>query len=182
MVVDLASLADPVVVPQSLALRLGIREQPGRPVTDTLLHYFRTRRLLLILDNCEHLLVACAQMVDALLRGCPQLRILATSREAFGIAGEVLYPVPPLSTPDPQRLPPIEQLTQYEAVRLFTERATRVLPSFKVTNLNARALAQVCFQLDGIPLAIELAAARVKALSVEQIALAIGEPKWGRSS
>jgi predicted ATPase/class 3 adenylate cyclase/two-component SAPR family response regulator len=167
--VDLAPLADPELVPQTVATVLGLQEAPGPPPAQRLQEYLKPRQLLLMLDNCEHLIEACAQLVHALLQGCPRLRVLATSREALGIAGERSYRVPPLSLPDSRRLPTLEQLTQYEAVRLFMERAVAVLPSFQVTDENARALAEVCHRLDGIPLALELAAARVRALPVEKI-------------
>jgi predicted ATPase/class 3 adenylate cyclase len=168
--VELAPLADPAVVPQTVASALSLHEQRGRPLLVTLADYLRSRQMLLLLDNCEHLIEACATLADELLRACPQLGILATSREALGIAGETAWRLPSLSLPDLQHLPPTESLTQYEAVRLFIERALAAQPSFAVTNQNAPAVAQVCHRLDGIPLAIELAAARVKALSVEQIA------------
>src|SRR5205085_1100208 len=132
-----------------------------RPILATLTDFLASRKLLLIVDNCEHLVEACAQLAEALLRACPNVRILASSRESLGVAGEVPFRVPSLRTPDPRRLPSIETLTEFEAVRLFVERATAVLPDFRLTNDNAPALAQVCARLDGIPLAIELATARV---------------------
>jgi predicted ATPase len=130
----------------------------------------KPKKLLLVLDNCEHLLSACAQVADALLRGCPNVQILATSREGLNITGEQTYRVPSLTLPDPRKLPPSERLQEFEAVRLFTDRAALGLPSFILTPANAATVAQVCRRLDGIPLAIELAAARVKALPVEKIA------------
>ena len=168
--VELAALADPALVPQTVASALGLFEQPSRPLIQTLADFLKPRTLLLVLDNCEHLVEACAALADGLLRACPQLRIMATSREALGIAGETAWRLPSLSLPDPRHLPPTESLTQYEAVRLFIERALAAQPTFAVTNQNAPAVAQLCHRLDGIPLAIELAAARVKALTVEQIA------------
>jgi non-specific serine/threonine protein kinase len=170
--VELASLSDPSLVPQAVARALDVSEQPGRPLTETLSDFLRPKSLLLMLDNCEHLIEACARLSEDLLHACPNLKILATSREALGIAGETPWRVPSLSLPDPQRLKSIEAsvLTQYEAVRLFIDRAATVLPSFTVTNKNASVVAQICCRLDGIPLAIELGAARVKVLSVEQIA------------
>jgi predicted ATPase len=167
--VDLAPVGDPELVPQTAANTLGLKEEPGRPIPATLAAHLHAKRLLLVLDNCEHLLPACASLVDTLLRSCPELRILATSREALRLAGERTYPVPSLSMPDLRHLPPTERLTDYEAVRLFAERAVFVQPSFALTDQNAPAVAQVCQRLDGIPLAIELAAARVKALSVEML-------------
>ncbi len=168
--VELAILTDPGLVVQTVAATLGVGEQAGRPLLGTIVDYLRSRRVLLLLDNCEHLLAPCAHVADTLLRGCPSLRILATSREALGIGGEALYPVPSLSLPDAGRALPVEQLGQYEAVRLFTVRARAVLPSFTLNERNAQAVAQISQRLDGIPLAVELAAARVKSLPVEQIA------------
>jgi non-specific serine/threonine protein kinase len=168
--VELAPLADPALVPQAVATALGVREQLGRSVQEALTDFLREKDLLLILDNCEHMVDACATLADTLLHVCPGLKILASSREALGIAGEVPFRLPSLSIPDIQHLPPIQTLLQYEAVRLFIERATTALSTFTVTDDNAPALAQVCHRLDGIPLAIELAAARVRMLSVEQIA------------
>src|SRR5262249_47709186 len=154
---------------QAVATALGVREEAGRPLHATITEYLRTRHLLLVLDNSEHLVAACAQLADQLLRACPSLRILATSREAPGIAGETAYRVPSLSLPDPLHPPPVEALSQYEAVRLFIDRAVAAVPGFRVTNQNAPAVAQICTRLDGIPLALELAAVRVKVLAVEQI-------------
>jgi predicted ATPase/two-component SAPR family response regulator len=168
--VELASLSDPALVPQTVAFALGIREQPGRLLTDTLSEYLELKKILLVLDNCEHLVEACARLAEALLRSCPNLRILATSREALGITGETGWLVPSLSLPDPRYLPTVEDLPRYEAARLFIERAAAMLPTFEPTDRNAAVVMRVCRGLDGIPLAIELAAARVKVLSVEQIA------------
>jgi predicted ATPase/class 3 adenylate cyclase len=169
-VVELATLADPTLVPQAVAAALGVREEPGQPLLATLLAALRARSLLLVLDNCEHLLDACARLAEAILRGCPRVQMLATSREVLGIGGEVTRRVPSLTVPRPEQLPPFEQLIQYEAVRLFVERALAVQPAFVVTNQNAPAVAQICWRLDGIPLAIELAAARARVVTVEQIA------------
>jgi predicted ATPase/class 3 adenylate cyclase len=168
--VELAPLADPALVPQTMAAALGVREEPGRPLTKTLADHLRSRALLLILDNCEHLLSASAQLADTLLRSCPNLRVLASSREGLGVAGEQTYRVPSLSVPEPQDLPSPERLQEFEAVQLFAARATLSQSAFVVTEGNASAVVQVCRRLDGIPLAIELAAARVKALPVEQVA------------
>src|SRR5918998_1234587 len=168
--VDLASLADPALVPQAVASPLGVREQPGRSLIETLSDYLGSKKVLLILDNCEHLIGACAELAEALLHSCPNLRVLATSREALGITGEVAWPVPSLSLPDLRRLPEVESLARYEAARLFLERTAAVNPTFALTEQNAVAVDQICYRLDGIPLAIELAAARAKVLSVEQIA------------
>ena len=167
---ELASLSDPDLVAQAVASAVNVREQPGRPILSTLSDYLRHKHLLIVLDNCEHLLAACASLANALLRACPNLSILATSREALGIAGETSWRVPSLSLPDPERLPALESLSTFEAVRLFIDRAVAALPTFTVTSENAPWIAQVCHRLDGIPLAVELAAVRVKSLSVEQIA------------
>jgi len=168
--VELAALSDPSLVPKAVASALGVPEQPGRVLTETLADALRGKSMLVILDNCEHLVTACAHLATALLRACPNLRILATSREALGVTGETTWRVPSLSVPDPERLPPLDRFQEYEAVRLFIDRAVASEPQFAVTRSNAPAVAQVCHRLDGIPLAIELAAARVKVLAVEQIA------------
>lgn len=167
--VELASLADPALVPQAVATVLGVQETPGRSLIETLIDSVRARRLLLLLDNCEHLVGACAHVAEKLLQACPNLQILATSREPLGIGGETPYRVPSLSLPEAGPLPSVARLTQSKAVRLFIERAVTALPTFTVILGNAPAVAGVCRRLDGIPLAIELAAARVKALPVEQI-------------
>jgi len=167
--VELAALSDPALVPQMVASVMGIKERIGQSLTDTLAEYLKSKRTLILLDNCEHLLDACGKLATTLLRVCPDLRILATSREALGTAGEQAYRIPSLSLPDPAQTATVESVGLYEAVRLFVERAMLVKPDFVVTNANAPALAQLCFHLDGIPLAIELAAARVRSLSVEDI-------------
>jgi predicted ATPase len=148
----------------------NLRGMAGQPIATTLATTLRGRRLLVVLDNCEHLLDACARLVDVLLCACPELHGLATSREALGITGEVAWHVPPLPVPDPERLPLLAELGQNPAVRLFVERAAAVRPDFKLTERNAGALAQVCQHLDGIPLALELASACVEAVSPEQLA------------
>ena len=177
--VDLAPLADPAHVPGAALAALGLSEQPGQPAQATLAGYLRQRHALLLLDNCEHVIEACARLVDAIIHQCPGVRILATSREMLGVAGETAWRVPSLALPEPDGAPgahgaydgyTAQRLEQYEAVRLFIDRALAVQPSFQVTNQNAPAVAQVCHRLDGIPLALELAAARVRVLSVEQIA------------
>jgi predicted ATPase/DNA-binding SARP family transcriptional activator len=168
--VELAALADETLAPQAVATVLGVHEEPQRPLIATLVDALQSRHILLVLDNCEHLVETCAHLAQTLLSACPQLQILATSREAFGIAGETTWVTPPLALPDRQFLPSIAQLTQSEAIQLFVERAAAALPTFALTVENALAVAQVCQRLDGVPLAIELAAARVKVLAVEQIA------------
>jgi predicted ATPase/class 3 adenylate cyclase len=168
--VELAPISEPNLIPQVILSALGILEQPGVPVLQRLLDYLREKKVLLVLDNSEHLIEACAKLVDMFLNNTSALNIIATSREALGVQGELIWHVPSLSLPDAKHLPALEQLSQYEAVQLFIERATLVQPHFNVTNDNAPAVAQICFRLDGIPLAIELAAARVRSLSVDQIA------------
>lgn len=167
--VELAPLSNPELVPQAIAAALNLREQPGQSLTDLLKDYLSRKKLLLILDNCEHLIDACAQMASVLLHAAPSLKILATSREALGIGGEAPYPVPSLSLPAPAAVLP-DALLQYEAVQLFVDRARAVDLHFQLTHKNGSAVGQICQRLDGIPLALELAAARVKGLSVEQIA------------
>jgi predicted ATPase/DNA-binding CsgD family transcriptional regulator len=168
--VELASLSDPDLVPQAVASTLGVREAQDRPLTETLSNHLGSTKMLLVLDNCEHLVEGCAALADVLLRACTNLRILATSREALGIAGESAWPVPSLVLPGPEQQPSIEELARYEAIRLFVERAGAVVSTFELTEHNAPAVARLCHRLDGMPLAIELAAARVRVLSVEQIA------------
>jgi predicted ATPase len=185
--VELAPLSDPERVPQAIATVLEAGEErfdraavsdggraPGAEaeplLTQTLVEHLKPRRLLLLLDNCEHLLSPCAQLVERLLRHCPQVRILATSREGLGLPGEQIYRVPSLLLPDASHLPPLEQLQEYEAVRLFTDRAALSQPGFAVTPANAPSVVQICRQLDGMPLAIELAAARLRVMEVEQLA------------
>jgi predicted ATPase/DNA-binding SARP family transcriptional activator/DNA-binding CsgD family transcriptional regulator len=167
--VELAPLSEPGLVVGEVAGTLGVQERPGEPLLDVLADALRTRRMLLVLDNCEHLIDAVARLVGDLLRVCPDLRLLATSREALGVSGEVNLPVPPLSLPDPGRQTTAEELEGYESARLFIERALYRPTAFALTPENAGAVAEVCRQLEGIPLAIELAAARVGVLAVEQI-------------
>jgi predicted ATPase/DNA-binding SARP family transcriptional activator/DNA-binding CsgD family transcriptional regulator len=167
--VELAPLSEGALVPQAVARALGVKEQPAQPLTATLVEVLRTKQALLVLDNCEHLVEAVARLVDVLLDECPGVRVLATSREGLGIAGEMKQPVRSLSVPDLRQQPTAEELERHESVRLFVERARHSNPSFVLTPQNMRAVAQICERLDGIPLAIELAAARV-GLSVEEIA------------
>ena len=160
---------------------LGLKEEPGQPITRTLTAYLKDKNLLLLLDNCEHLLDATAKATDTLLRQCPGVRILASSREALGIAGEQSYRVPSLSLPDPKTAQTPESIAQFEAVQLFIDRAVLARADFRVTAQNAATLTSVCSRLDGMPLAIEMAAARVKSLPVERIAagLAVSIPATG---
>jgi predicted ATPase len=148
---------------------VGVGAAPNEPIVEALLVGLEDSRCLLMLDNCEHLVGVSAELVDAVLRACPDVRVLATSREPLGVAGEVRWRVPPLAVPPGEALPP-ERVRAYPAVALFVERAASVAPGFHLTEENTAAVAGVCRRLDGIPLAIELAAARVGALSVEQLA------------
>lgn len=157
--VELAPILDPSLIPRSTAIAIGLRDEPQRPVIDMLSDYLSEREMLIILDNCEHLLDACAQLVDTLLKRCPNLKILATSREALGVLGEAVYHVPSLGLPDLQQL--LETFRDYESVRLFEERAQLTQMNFSLTMENISSVAKICKHLNGIPLAIELAAARV---------------------
>jgi predicted ATPase/DNA-binding SARP family transcriptional activator len=168
--VELAPLSDPARVPQTVATALGVREQPGVPITDSLVVYLERRQVLLLLDNCEHLVDGSAQLADGLLRKCPDLRVLATSREPLGIGGESTWRVPSLPVPDLEGPTPAERSIEYGAIALFADRAATALGSFDLTENNGPLVLQVCRRLDGIPLAIELAVGKLKALSLEQIA------------
>jgi predicted ATPase/DNA-binding CsgD family transcriptional regulator/transcriptional regulator with XRE-family HTH domain len=168
--VELAALADPALVAQSVASALGVAEQPGQPLLHTLLTALRRRSVLLVLDNCEHLVQACAELAENVLRACPDVRILTTSREPLDLGAELIWRVPSLSLPAVGRSLSMKNLTRSDVVCLFIQRASQARPGFELTSANAPAIAQVCQRLDGIPLAIELAAARVNALTVEQIA------------
>jgi len=167
--IELAPLTDPDLIPQTILSAIGISEQPNKTPLEILKEYLHEKKVLIVLDNCEHLVTASAQVTNALLNAAPNIKVLASSREALGIKGELSYPVPSLLLPDLKHLPSIEQLSQYEAVRLFIDRALLVAPHFVVDKDNAPFIAQICYRLDGIPLAIELAAARIKMLSVDQI-------------
>jgi hypothetical protein len=151
--VEPAPLADPALVPQAVASLLGVREGPERPLLDGLIAYLEPRALLVVLDNCEHLVEACAGLTERLLDRCPELRILATSREPLGLVGEQTWRVPSLAVPDRARLPPLEDLAAVPAVGLFVERARRVEPAFALSERNAGAVAEVCARLGGLPLA-----------------------------
>lgn len=167
--VDLASLFEPTLLQQAIIKVFGLMEGPKRPLEEILYNYLRGKEILIILDNCEHLIEACSKLTEKLLNNCPKLKIIATSREALRCEGEQTHRVLSLEIPDPKDKNSPEKLSQYEAVRLFIERALSVDSTFRVNNDNAPALAQICYQLDGIPLAIELAAARTKVLSIEKI-------------
>ncbi|HET7496938.1 MAG TPA: protein kinase, partial [Candidatus Eisenbacteria bacterium] len=171
LLVELAPLSDASLVVQVVAGVFGIREMPGRPLLQTLKQSLSGRTFLLILDNCEHLIPGCVEIARTIMEACPHGRVLATSRTPLGIPGEVVWRVPPL------RIPAVstgasrsrKEVGAYESVRLFVERASTVMPQFALTDENAEAIAQICSRLDGIPLAIELAAARIKVLPVGQI-------------
>jgi predicted ATPase/DNA-binding SARP family transcriptional activator/DNA-binding CsgD family transcriptional regulator len=175
--VELGMLSEGELVPQAVSSALGVREEPGRPLTETLKDTLRARQMLLVLDNCEHLIEGVVHLVDALLGTCPRLRVLATSRETLNVADEVNWVVPSLTVPDSrQKASTAEQLEGYESVRLFIERARQRDPAFVVTPRNGQAVVEVCRRLDGIPLAVELAAARVGVLSAEQISSRLDHP------
>lgn len=172
--VELASLSDPTLLAQRVASVLGIVTQSTTiPYTELLINFLRAKRILLILDNCEHLVDACAALADTLLKHCSELKILASSREALAVAGEVQYRLPSLQLPDNQQT--LEKIREYESVRLFEQRAQLAQADFKLTTENASSVAQICSRLDGIPLAIELAAARVTIFSTTQIAARLDE-------
>jgi len=172
---ELASLADPVALPQMLLAVLGLHEEPNRPALTTLLDGLRSKQMLLVLDNCEHLIEACAQLAEAVLRNSPAVRILTTSREALGIGGELAWRVPSLQTPLPTATLAPAELEHYEAVQLFIARAALAAPGFVLTATHALAVQQICAQLDGMPLAIELAAARIKVLSPQDISARLSD-------
>jgi non-specific serine/threonine protein kinase len=164
--VELASLADPALVVQTVAATLGVHEDPKQSLIDSVIEAIGRRQLLLLLDNCEHLIESCAEVADLLVRACPSLTILATSREPLGLDGEIAWRVPPLDVPAASAA---EAVAVAAAAQLFVDRATAVRPGFQLTVQNASAIAKLCGRLDGIPLALELAAAWVSVLSVDQI-------------
>jgi predicted ATPase/DNA-binding CsgD family transcriptional regulator len=167
--VELAPMGDPALIPGVIASIFGVHADQNRSLRKALLDYLLEKQLLLILDNCEHLIDACAEIADTILRACPRVCLLASSREALGIEGEVPFLVPSMSFPELGKQLAIESLESYEAIQLFQARARLVLPGFTITTANASSLAQLCHRLDGIPLALELAAARLQVLSLEQI-------------
>jgi non-specific serine/threonine protein kinase len=167
--VELAPISEGELVPQTVARTLETIEQPGLPLIDTLVDALRAKQMLLVLDNCEHLVDAVGGLVGSLLDSCPHLRILATSRQALGAVGEVIWSVPLLSVPDLKKLHTVADLEGYEAIRLFVDRARQRNPAFALRPENAQAVAQICVRLDGLPLAIELAAARTKMLPPEAL-------------
>jgi predicted ATPase/class 3 adenylate cyclase len=179
--VELAPITDPGLVQPEIARALGVQQEPGRPISDALIDFLRAKDMLLLLDNCEHVIDAASELAHRLLEACPTLRILASSREPLGIGGETIFTVPSLELPD--ALDPrtavdesgIAQIGGVEAVRLFVERARAVLPAFGLDASNVSAVVQICRRLDGIPLALELASARVAVMSVTEIADRLGD-------
>jgi predicted ATPase/DNA-binding SARP family transcriptional activator len=167
--VELAPLNDGSLVPQTIMSAMGLREQPGRAAVETLIDYLVNRKALLLLDNCEHLVQAAAEAAEGLVKACPEVRVLATSRELLRASGEVGWRVPSLRAPDTGHRPPAAELRAFESVELFCDRAASALGSFTLTELNAMPVVAICNHLDGIPLAIELAAARLRLLSLEQV-------------
>jgi predicted ATPase/DNA-binding SARP family transcriptional activator len=167
--VPFESLGDEELVPQTVASFLGIPEPSDQSVVETLVNQLRKQTLLLIFDNCEHLLDACARLAETLLKSCPNLRILATSRDTLRLEGEAVYHVPPLTIPESQRPRSIEEIANSESVQLFAQRATLMLSNFEITEANAGPLVRICNRLEGIPLAIELAAAHVDIFTLEEI-------------
>lgn len=167
--IELAPLANPALILQTIASVLNVRAQMGVSLKDIVIDYLRAKNLLLIFDNCEHLVEACAQLADEFLHHAPNIKIIASSREALGIGGETVYRVPSLSLPN-QAQASREALAGFESIQLFVERARAANPKFYLTEKNASSVAQICRRLDGIPLALELAAARVTVFSAEQIA------------
>ncbi len=173
--VELAPLTDPMMIPQTVILALGQIEQPDKTPMVFLTDYLRPKQVLLILDNVEHLLQACSELIDGLLHSSPHLTVIVTSREILGLAGEIPYRVPPLAMPDLQRLPPLEELNHFDAVQLFVDRAGAASFGFSLTDENAAGVVQITRRLDGIPLAIELAAARLRLMNVGQIVLRLDD-------
>ncbi|MDQ3987328.1 MAG: LuxR C-terminal-related transcriptional regulator [Actinomycetota bacterium] len=168
--VDLGPITDPALVPNAVASALGIKEVPLQPLIDTLISYLRDKELMILLDNCEHLVESSAALSHGLLTNCPAITVLSTSREPLGVQGETPWRVPSLDFPDDKSTFNGHTLHRFESVKLFMDRAAKARPNFSTTNENAPAVAQICRRLDGIPLAIELAAARIRVLTPEQIA------------
>ena len=171
--VDLSPITDPALVPQALGDVLNVRQQPGQSMLGELTRMLRARRLLLVLDNCEHLISACAELVDGLLQSCPHVRVLATSIQPLGATAETTWRVPPLSVPVADAQEP-ETLQASEAVRLFVARVQAHWPDFSFGEHNAQLIAEICRRLDGLPLALELVAARVESLGIAEVAARLG--------
>ena len=173
--VELAQIDDPGIVGPTVASRLGVPDTPGQDVAEAIAEHVADRPVLIVLDNCEHLAGAAAGLAEGILAACPALVVLATSREALGVEGERSWPVPPLSLPTAGLPPTASLLARYDAVQLFEQRAQLVRPTFQVTDANAGAVLSICRRLDGLPLAIELAAARLRILSSAQLAERLGD-------
>jgi predicted ATPase/DNA-binding XRE family transcriptional regulator len=175
-IVELAPILDPLLVPRTTATAIGLRDEQQRPVIDMLSDHLREKNMLLILDNCEHLLDACAQLANTLLKDCPSLKILATSREALRILGEWLYAVPPLDLPKANSSIDIATVSQFSALTLFAERARAVRSDFALNEDNIKTVTMICMQLDGLPLAIELIAARARFMSPQTLLTKLSDP------
>ena len=173
--VELAPVTDAAGVAPTVAAAAHVGGRAGSPTVDTISESLRSRRLLLVLDNCEHLVAACANLADVLLRSCPLVTILATSREGLNVPGEALMPVPPLRVPGGDRLPSLDELNGFEAISLFVDRCASSQPAFALTDENAADVVRICRRLDGVPLALELAAARVRVLSIAQVAMRLDD-------
>ncbi len=173
--VELAQIDDPGIVGPTVASRLGVPDTPGQDVAEAIAEHVADRPVLIVLDNCEHLAGAAAGLAEGILAACPALVVLATSREALGVEGERSWPVPPLSLPTASLTPTTSLLARCDAVQLFEQRAQLVRPTFQVTDTNAGAVLSICRRLDGLPLAIELAAARMRILSSAQLAERLGD-------
>jgi len=167
--VELAPLGDPADVPRTVAAAVGVYESAGQSFSQLLARSFQSRQLLLVMDNCEHLVGACAELADYLLRACPHLTVLMTSRQPLGVGGEIIWRVPSLGTPDPRVRMGTDEVAESEAVRLFVDRAQTVLPGFAVDDFSAATVAEICRRLEGIPLALELAAARLNGIRITSV-------------
>jgi predicted ATPase/class 3 adenylate cyclase len=173
--VELAPIADPALVPSAVASIFHVLDAPNRTITEAIIHALKSRRALIVFDNCEHVVEPAARVIDAILRNCPHVRIIATTRQGLGIAGEAVHRVASLAVPEPSRELTAEEAARYGAVALFVERAIAATESFRLTNENAPIVARLCQRLDGIALAIELAAPRLKVLSLEQLDAKLSE-------
>jgi len=173
--VELASISDPGVLPDVVAATLRVAQPVGPSLPDALIARLRPCKLLLVLDNCEHLVGAVANLVEHLLRSAPGLRVLATSRERLGITGETLWRLPGLRVPS-EAIDKVAALSEFDAIRLFLDRAMAVAPDFRLSSANAVAVARICRQLDGLPLAIELAAARLSSRGIESVSAGMDDP------
>jgi predicted ATPase/DNA-binding SARP family transcriptional activator len=173
--VDLVNLNSPSLVPQAIAKVINLHEVPDQTLNQSLIEHFRSKQALIVLNNCEHLVSACAQLSDQLLSSCADLKILTTSREALNVLGETIWQVPPLTLPDGQTKLDLESLNEFESIRLFEDRSLAVQPAFELNDKNAVVVLKICRRLDGMPLAIELAAARTKIMSTDEIALRLDD-------